>query len=60
MLAQLWAYWVEAVAGAWSLQKLEREMCIWQEQHCLDADDFAFDLACSLRAFVAEAIEQVH
>jgi hypothetical protein len=60
MLAQLWDDWSRTTAGQWNLQKLDFELSVWMSQHCLDADDFAFDLACSLRAFVAEAIEQVH
>jgi hypothetical protein len=60
MLAQLWDDWSRTAAGRWSLQKLDFELSVWMSQHCLEADDFAFSLACAMRAFVAEAIEQVH
>jgi hypothetical protein len=59
MLGQLWGYWSRTIAGRWSLQKLDFELSVWMSQHGLDADDFAFSLACALRAFVAEALEKV-
>jgi hypothetical protein len=49
MLAQLWAYWIEYQAGAWSTRKMDLEVRSWMDQHCLDADDFAFGLGCALR-----------
>lgn len=60
MLDQLWSYWRDAERGRMSLQKLDDELAIWMSQHCVAADDFAFGLCCTLRGFVAEAIETVH
>jgi hypothetical protein len=55
MLRQLWDLWRDQRLGP---QQVLRETKIWMEQHSVDADDFAFSLACSLRDWIEPSLQK--
>jgi hypothetical protein len=59
MLEQLISLWRAYQARRLTVPQLSLEARSWMDQHCLDADDFAFSLGCALRDLVNHLEETV-
>jgi hypothetical protein len=52
MLDQLWAIWRDYQSGACGARRSWNETRYWIDQHCVDADDMAFEMGVLMRDYL--------